>query len=83
MIEPHVHCGECFNAISLLPPEPEDGVTYAQVKIHTGQQAFVVPGPNGTAGIGMREVPICDECAERLTQAARKPKLVVPSPKFG
>ena len=76
MIEPHVHCAECFMAI---PTEvvAKDG-TKTDALIPAGQQAFVVPGPEGQIGVGMRQVPVCHECKERLNQAVAASKLIVP-----
>ena len=74
----HVHCAECFAAIPTTVTADDGVVTPAQ--IHLGQQGFIKPIPTGPPEVGVRPVPLCDACADRIQAQEAKSRLLVPKP---
>lgn len=81
MIDPHIHCSECFAAIptKILC----SGGKTKDAELNFMQQARVVPaGGQGQLAVIPVNVPLCDGCAERIKQQLQRQqaasKLVVP-----
>lgn len=82
MIEPHIHCAECYAPV-ITKIHCAGGKT-KDADVSWVQRPMVVPGPNGKLVILPTNVPLCDACAERITKAVmrqaqeRASKLIVP-----
>jgi hypothetical protein len=74
MTEPHLHCGECGCVIEAFVCDSGNGEPTPAL-IHSGQQGFVMPSPEGLK-FGMRKVPLCDECFACIE--SQSPWIVVP-----
>lgn len=79
MIEQHVHCADCLEAIP-TKVKGEDGKEQSAA-IHVGSQLAMVETPDGIRALP-KPVPMCTPCFERLGQARLaqpKPTLIIPS----
>jgi hypothetical protein len=80
MIEPHIHCAECYQAMA-TKIKCAGGKT-KDVEIHIMQRPRVVPAPDGRLAFLTVNVPLCQSCAERIEKAfrdrERASKLIVP-----
>jgi copper chaperone CopZ len=80
MIEPHIHCAECYQAIA-TKIKCAGGKT-KDAELHLMQQPRVAPAPGGKLAVLTVTVPLCQGCAERIEKALRDreraSKLIVP-----
>jgi hypothetical protein len=77
MIDPHVHCAECFREIPTTLKQA--GGKTKDLQIHRGIQVAMVPTPEGLAP-KPRPVPLCPTCAEVINKQAKAAasKILVP-----
>jgi hypothetical protein len=83
MLEAHLHCAECLRLI-LLHEFTEEGELVlteegepVEREVKVGQQLIVAQGPNGSIVAQPRNVPLCDDCYQRIKEQSG---LVVPKP---
>jgi hypothetical protein len=80
MLDAHVHCAECGEAIP-TQVKLAGGKTKDRTDIHAGIQYRPVPSPQGINLVPV-QVPLCATCGERIAAAAERAKtaskLVVP-----
>jgi uncharacterized protein YlaI len=77
MIDPHVHCAECHRAIATTIKVAGGKTKDAPLK--GGTQPRVLPGPQGLMVVTV-QVPLCDDCHERI--AAQEAAPVIAAPKL-
>ncbi len=78
-LQPHVHCGECGREIAATVPTRGGKSEPAQIR--AGQQLMPVMTSDGPAFMP-RQVPLCNECAERIDAQQKVSRLVVPGGRY-